>query len=206
MTRRWKIFGRGQVKRRIGQCPTREETLQLPKRKRAKTYCTIMAMNNLLRLHAKKDWTNYHIKCLDDGTYEPADPFTWEHFAAIIDADSCNVCTDHFLGYEKSMNITWDYDMSHIGKAAGRGAMKDTAMWKHQVLMVAGQNCVHGSTLSPPRMRQIQEMLTEYFNTADYRTDAIFQFYLPHLIKQLQPAVSSGDVDVDKVAKMENQH
>ena len=90
MTRRWKIFGRGQVKRRIGQCPTRDETLQLPKRKRAKTYCTIMAMNNLMRLHAKKDWTNYHIKCLDDGTYEPADPFTWEHFAAITDADSCN--------------------------------------------------------------------------------------------------------------------
>ena len=98
MTRRWKIFGRGQVKRKIGEAMTREESLHLPQRKRTKTYLSIMNVNNILRLHAKKSLANYHKPRNADGSFVDKDYFGWEQLHMIVDCDSPNVCMDHFFG------------------------------------------------------------------------------------------------------------
>ena len=50
--------------------------------------------------------------------------------------------------------------------------------------MAAAQNCVYGSTLSPPRLQQIRECVEEYFEHCT-PSDPYFQFYLPQLVHAL---------------------
>ena len=51
--------------------------------------------------------------------------------------------------------------------------------------MTVAQNCLHGSTLSPPRLQQIRDTVKEYFVTATV-SDEYFQFWLPFLVVSLQ--------------------
>ena len=67
--------------------------------------------------------------------------------------------------------------------------------WAGQVLMTAAGNCVYGSTLSPPRLQQIQETVDEYFATQN-KSDSLFQFWLPHLIKSLKLDFDLASEDV----------
>eukprot|EP00959_Pyramimonas_sp_CCMP1952_P435374 9116690-Pyramimonas_sp.AAC.1 len=51
--------------------------------------------------------------------------------------------------------------------------------------MVAAQNCVYGSTLSPPRLAQIVGAVTEHIKSNSVDSDTLFQLYLPLMKEQL---------------------
>jgi len=105
---------------------------------------------------------------------------------------------DHFLSYEKHINISTDYDLCHETKNAAKHALKTSELWSTIVRYAAGNNCVFGSTLSPARLLQIKEAVAEYFEQHD-ETDEYFQYYLPMLCEQMKLDVTLGDAGCDKV-------
>eukprot|EP00959_Pyramimonas_sp_CCMP1952_P289493 6055087-Pyramimonas_sp.AAC.1 len=52
---------------------------------------------------------------------------------------------------------------------------RNSQLWRFQIPMVTAQNCVHGSTLSPPRLAQLRETVLEHLAKNDASTDALFQ-------------------------------
>eukprot|EP00959_Pyramimonas_sp_CCMP1952_P349103 7314562-Pyramimonas_sp.AAC.1 len=53
--------------------------------------------------------------------------------------------------------------------------------------MCAAANCVYGSTLSPPRLAQIQETVRQHQDACvSARNDHLFQLYLPWMRKQMK--------------------
>ena len=67
------------------------------------------------------------------------------------------------------------------------------------VNMASAHNCVYGSTLSPPRLEQIQGCIDEYFSHAT-PSDEYFQFHLPQLIRVLNLGLTLGDEGVDQAS------
>ena len=63
--------------------------------------------------------------------------------------------------------------------------------------MTVSQNCMHGSTLAPPRLTQVKETVTEYFTHATCN-DEYFQFWLPHLVTSLKLDVDVSAEGADK--------
>ena len=53
------------------------------------------------------------------------------------------------------------------------------------MLFITAMNLVYGSTLSPPRLKQITELTDEYFENLNLETDACFQLHLLALVEQL---------------------
>jgi hypothetical protein len=164
------------------------------KRRRVKTLISIMHVNNML-IHMAgktlKNYSTYHA----DGSLK--DPFEWEHLNCSPDCGADMVCFDHYLAYEKELNVSSDPDLSHGCKNAGKNALQETNLWKHVVAMSSASNLAYGSTLSPPRLQQIRENAEEYFGNPE--TDEWFQVALPHLVHQLKLDVDITDPSCAKV-------
>ena len=118
------------VKRKLGQTPM-DKIKPEPKRRRGKTYQMVMQMDNMLRGINKK-LADFHIGCVD-GKYSIEDPFQWPSLNMSPDRGADMVCADHFLSYDKNLNLTCDYDPSHDAKNVGRGTLKECGQWSHQV-------------------------------------------------------------------------
>ncbi len=58
-------------------------------------------------------------------------------------------------------------------------------MYKFMVTMAAGQNMTHGSTMSPPRLQQLQEACKEYFSIFTCSTDPLFALWGPNIAKAM---------------------
>ena len=54
-------------------------------------------------------------------------------------------------------------------------------LYKFMVTMAAGQNMAHGSTMSPPRLQQVQEACQDHFETFTVHTDPLFQLWGPQI-------------------------
>ena len=67
---------------------------------------------------------------------------------------------------------------------------RHTKLYRFQTLMVAAQNCAHGSTLSPPRLDQVRQAVQDHLKQNTVNTDSIFQMFLPHMKKQLTEVAS----------------
>ena len=120
------------VKRKLGQTTTNETAPSgPPKRRRTKSYQMIMQIDNMLR-GLGKDITEFHIPKDAEGNWL-GDPFEWPAMGILPDRGSDMVCTDHFLGYEASINCACDYDPSHDGKNVGKNTLKTVNLWSHQV-------------------------------------------------------------------------
>eukprot|EP00959_Pyramimonas_sp_CCMP1952_P145246 3041099-Pyramimonas_sp.AAC.1 len=59
--------------------------------------------------------------------------------------------------------------------------------------MCAAQNCVYGSTLSPPRQKQIRDAVWAHMDSMTAETDALFQMHLPFIAQQMGMDISSAD-------------
>ena len=70
-------------------------------------------------------------------------------------------------------------------------------MWV-QGLGAVAQNCMYGSTLSPPRLDQVRDAVREYFENATV-SDENFQFWLPYLAKSLKLKADISAEGADEV-------
>ncbi len=52
--------------------------------------------------------------------------------------------------------------------------------------MAAAQNAIYGSTLSPPRLQQVRESVTQYMDATTIEQDALWQLLAPAICEQLQ--------------------
>ena len=71
-----------------------------------------------------------------------------------------------------------------------------------QVLMVSAQNCVYGSSLSPPRLAQIRDCCIEYFDHINPETDEYLQWWLPQLVTALRLDFDLTHDDIATVVDM----
>lgn len=196
--KRWAAFGRSFVKRKLGQGGKESAPPRAPKRRRLKSYVTLMQIDNMLRGNADKCLADFHIAPGPTGCLP--DPFTWPSLNLSPDSGPDMVCLAHFLAYAKGLNINADFDLCHSSSNSAKNALKRSKLWTHQVLMSAAANCVYGSTLSPPRLQQIRECVEEFFETST-PDDPYFQSYLPLLVDQLRLGVQLTDLGADKVAR-----
>ena len=164
-----------------------QATLQ-NKLKRTKTFNLFIQVDNILdkSTGGVKRLSIYRCTVDEEGNLTPANPFDWEHLHMVTDMDASNVCFSNAGNYLFSLKITVDYDPSHSGVCIGKGAMKDCGLWKHLVIVTSAQNCVHGSTLSPPRLQQIRECVQDHMRHSTPNTDEYFLQLLPDMIDQLE--------------------
>lgn len=162
--RRWAAFGRSFVKRKLGLSVGKDVAPPPPKRRRTKSFVTMMQVENILRGSVGASLSDFQVRPGPSG--ELADPFTWRSLNMALDMGADMVCMVHNLCYEKQVNLSADWDLARSSSnAAKNNALKACKIWAHQVLMPAASNCVYGSTLSPPRLHQIRECVEEYFGT-----------------------------------------
>ena len=62
--------------------------------------------------------------------------------------------------------------------------------------MAAAQNTLYGSTLSPPRLAQVREAVTQYLDSTTQDQDSLWQLLCPAICEQLKVDSSvSGRVE-----------
>ena len=59
-------------------------------------------------------------------------------------------------------------------------------LYRWQILMCAAQNCVYGSTMSPPRLAQIRQACHDHFAAHSVDNDPLFQLYAPSMASQMK--------------------
>ncbi len=59
-------------------------------------------------------------------------------------------------------------------------------LYRWQILMCAAQNCVYGSTMSPPRLAQIRQACHDHFAAHSVHNDPLFQLYAPSMASQMK--------------------
>ena len=59
--------------------------------------------------------------------------------------------------------------------------------------MAAGQNCLYGSLLSPPRQQQVREACKAYWDNTTMEQDAVFQMLCGELCKQAKVDVNDPE-------------
>ena len=177
-------MSRMQAKRKLGETITKEYMVSTrPPMKRIKTYITEMELNNMLMQTCNKTLAHFRIEQDDDGNL--LDPSTWPHLSLCPDKASPNVCMDHHLSLSVGLNISCDWDLEHDTKNSGNGALNDAKLMRFFKVMIACHNVTYGSTLSPPRAKQIQQAFREYLGWVNPKTDPWLLYWAPLIVKGL---------------------
>ena len=152
----------------------------------------MVSMHNMLLQSTGFGLDHYHIAKTAAGKLP--DPFSWPHLNLSTDMGADNVAMDHYLAYQGHFNNHTDWDLSHgAHNDVCKDALKHTGLWRHMLSMLSAMNCAYGSTMSPPRLQQVRDAVSEYMTFANPATDAWFQLWLPHIIDQLGLSFSPAD-------------
>lgn len=101
------------VKRKLGSTDLDpSEAKAPPKRRRVKSYVSLMLLNNQLQHSAGVDLITFIPEKDSDGRFVQ-DPFTWRGLSVCTDSGPDMVATCFFLIFKKGLNLQWDFDMSH---------------------------------------------------------------------------------------------
>ncbi len=92
----------------IGKCEG-----QVKKRRRVKSYITMMLLDNALRMSADQSLVDFIPAKNAAGEYA-TEPFHWKHLSVSTDSGPDCVAVAHFLAYSKGLNLQWDFDASHL--------------------------------------------------------------------------------------------
>ena len=103
------------------------------KKQRLKTYASIMHLDNMVRKSCGHGLPRIQVREDAEGNWPP-DPFSWPRYNLASDCGPDMVCAEHFLTYQLSLNMNWDYDMSHLGAAVSRCSLKENGLWRSHVL------------------------------------------------------------------------
>ena len=193
------------VKRKLGSEPEKHELEKSKNYQRVKTFQAIMALDNMMNHTAGKRLWDYEVKFDVDG--KPLlSPWRWPHFHWVPDMGPDMVSAKNFMKNKLKLNGDCDFDLSHGLQRSAQGALKAAGLWNFQVAMVAAQNCVYGSTLSPPRLAQVREAMQEHMDATPLSEDALLQLQLPYICKQLGVNfdVSADGQDLDVHAMIRN--
>lgn len=161
------------------------------KRRRVKTYGSMVMLNNMHLQTTKKTLQRIFIETDVDGKFV-LDPFLWPRVNVASDIGANCVCTDMYLGYGRRANFHSDWDPSHGAQADVAGTLKAVGLWRHQVLYCSAVNAVHGSLLSPPRLRQLRESAIDYL-CLNLKLCPLAHIALPEIVAQ-------GCLDIDLAA------
>ncbi len=78
-------------------------------------------------------------------------------------------------------------------------------LYRWQICMAAAQNCLYGSTLSPPRQQQVREACMQYWEGTTLEQDSVFQMLCPFMCKQMK--IDSNDpIKVDSFYRNLRNH
>ena len=135
--------------------------------------------NMLLQAGVPGGIKHFHIEWTDG---KLPSPWTWNGLCLAPDQGPDNMCFDSFSGNHKNLNIWSEWDLRHGTNNSAKNALKENGHWRQIVLWTSSENCVYGSTLSPPRLQQIQETCNELFQIADPPNDELYQHWLPYII------------------------
>ncbi len=103
---------------------------QQRKRRRIKTFQSIMSLHNMLLGATGHGLERYQIHKDELGRYPS--PWTWPHLNAATDQGPNMVCMDGFLGYKMKLNYTSDWDPDHGSQHdTAKDAIKAVGLWKH---------------------------------------------------------------------------
>ncbi len=105
-------FVNGVVKRKLTGVVDKRDAPAPKRRKRCKTYCLLMAINNMLKGAGLSGLSHFMIKLNADGTLQ-GDPFQMNCLAMATDSGPDCVAACHFLQYHRPCNVIWDWDLSH---------------------------------------------------------------------------------------------
>ena len=96
-----------------------------------------------------------------------------------------NPCLSPDIVGIKAVNLNNDFDLAHGAHCDLKNTLKHCGLWHHEVLMTCAMNCLHGSLLSPPRLKQFQETVFHYIQTIDVNRCPMMTRQLPLIIAQM---------------------
>jgi hypothetical protein len=191
----WRLVSQKLAKRQLG---LEDKTKDQPqrKRRRLKTFQTMMSLSNMLRQMTGRGLERFYVPRNEAGKFT-TDPFEWPHCNAAVDQGPDNMAMDHFVGYGPTqLNFHSDWDLTHgAHNDAVKETLKQCGLWRHILQVMSAMNSAYGSTMSPPRLAQIREAAQEYMENVDYRSDPWFNHWLPHIARHMSD-LAAGDEDL----------
>lgn len=181
----WKAAALAQTKRKAGEDPTNGAKIApMPKRRRVGAMKAMIELDNQLRQMTNLRLLDFFIRKDPSGSLP--DPYTWNRLALCPDKGPSNVAFYHYLAYHRKYNVHCDWDGLHDSNNSSKGALQEVGLWRREQLWVAANNFMYGSTLSPPRHQQVQELFDEMIETSDGTGDAWLQHWMPKIVKDLK--------------------
>ncbi len=104
-----------------------EKTTEKPpkKRRRLKTYSTIMSIDSMLRGTCCTQLSNFIVPKTPEGEFcADSDPFTWPVLSVATDSGPDCTAAAHFLLYSRGCCLQWEFDLSHSLNNATKLALK----------------------------------------------------------------------------------
>ena len=129
------------MKRKMGEALGASEGPRPRQRKRAKTYQTVMHVNNMLLGAADVRLAHFKPRVNDEGEFMDC-PFTLPSLSISPDAGPDNMCMMHFLGYKAGLNVTFDFDLSHSLQNASKQAPR-SSFFLRLALELQGPQSLH---------------------------------------------------------------
>ena len=74
---------------------------------------------------------------------------------------------------------------------------RHSKLWKHQIIMMAAQNAMYGSTMSPARLKQVQQAFASYRASCTLQSDSLFSLYMADIAGQMQIDLTAPDAAED---------
>ena len=182
------------AKRKAGIAEPTEKAGPERKRRRVKTLSTMLSVHNMLLQCTGAGLEKFVVVPRANGKY--GDPFQWCHINLCTDQGADNIAAEHFLAYEGQVNCHFDHDLTHgAHNDIVKDVVKEVGLWRHVLSLMTAMNVAYGSTMSPPRLEQVRNTVSEHFKDHSCE-DPLFQVMLPHLVRQLGKGEHIADEDV----------
>ena len=163
---------------------------------RKKACCAVVRLDNALRVGGGLS-LRYFQQPEAVADRNP-DPTTWPRLALVRDEGSDMTCAGAFLKRKAMLCFDELIDFNHGEWNCLKGAVKESGLWSHLLVMAVAANLDHGPYSEDRYYETLRGAWRQYLEVADPTTCPLFEEMLPGILRDLRQEHRIGEADIER--------